>query len=509
MSQLIPIKHALVNQDTLTGEFCEILDMSNIFGDMAQCLSTLLQLPQSDASGLVELGLWEDTRTDEINLVDFEGLIKETPALVPAFEGGRVVFNLWPTADGSATPSTQANIPVISGHEYALTIGAASASGATAVCTDAFTGTVTGNATNRISWSDDTPRTAATAELDVAITGSVVEIILEDVTGQSNQNPSEYVAVLGDSDPEDGFAYYATENGNTVSSGVVTEAVGSAISPAPYWAQYPAATNYADGDDDLSGGAETVDLTTPSTGDYTLSVYGTAAVTVAAGTATGTGFGQATEGTDVTFNLSGAGTVTLTLDSGALDVYGGAAMKQVEKLTFSTPFIITSGTAGVNRDRTRMRHPFSATYFNQTAGTLIFDWTPEYNKADVSNGSNDGLIALKANSVSLYYTNTVGKMKTVDDFGNNSADQSTVLVNGNRYIGAVTWATGGLITTGTKDIDGDGLWYWESITVDDYGGAFTSSSWIELFYTQPFINQLHAMKIYNSEMSHAWIEANY
>jgi len=106
------------------------------------------------------------------------------------------------------------------------------------------------------------------------------------------------------------------------------------------WCQ-PAATNYADGDDDLSGGAETIDLTSAGTGNYTLSVIGTAAVTVAAGTAVGTGFGQATEGSPVTFNLSTAGTVTLTLDSGSLDTIGSSAAKQIEKNAFATSFIPT------------------------------------------------------------------------------------------------------------------------------------------------------------------------
>jgi len=289
------------------------------------------------------------------------------------------------------------------------------------------------------------------------------------------------------------IAYYVRDESNDL------------IDPPPYWGQFPASENFADGDDDLSGGAETITLS--GTGDHTLSVYGTAAVTVAAGTATGTGFGQATEGNDITFNLTGAGTITLTLNSGMLDVYQSAAMKQVEPLSFSTPFIVTSGTGGVVRFATRMRFPFSSEVFNQTEGMLIFDWMPEYDKAEVNNGENDGLIALKASAVSLYYTNTVGKMKTVDDFGNNSADQSTVLVKGNRYIGAVTWATGGLITIGDKDIDGDGEWYWEPIA-GDYGGSFAVALWVELFFAHTLINRLYAMQIYDKDMGHQWIEDN-
>jgi hypothetical protein len=57
---------------------------------------------------------------------------------------------------------------------------------------------------------------------------------VEDVTGQSNQAPGEYVSANVLSSPYNGanvdaVKYFATTNGNSVSSGVVTEATGSAI----------------------------------------------------------------------------------------------------------------------------------------------------------------------------------------------------------------------------------------------------------------------------------------
>lgn len=56
----------------------------------------------------------------------------------------------------------------------------------------------------------------------------------EDVTGQSNQNPSEYVSVGVLSSPYhgcmvDGVKYFDTQNGNTVASNVVTEATGAPV----------------------------------------------------------------------------------------------------------------------------------------------------------------------------------------------------------------------------------------------------------------------------------------
>ncbi|MGK2848659.1 MAG: phage head spike fiber domain-containing protein [Minisyncoccota bacterium] len=61
---------------------------------------------------------------------------------------------------------------------------------------------------------------------------------LEDVTGQTNQNPSEYVSTnVKTSAPYHGAGvdqvrYFSTQNGNTVASNIVTEATGTAISDA-------------------------------------------------------------------------------------------------------------------------------------------------------------------------------------------------------------------------------------------------------------------------------------
>jgi hypothetical protein len=58
---------------------------------------------------------------------------------------------------------------------------------------------------------------------------------VEDVTGQSNQNPSEYVSTGVKTQAPyhganvDGVKYFTTQNGNTVSGNVVTEATGAAI----------------------------------------------------------------------------------------------------------------------------------------------------------------------------------------------------------------------------------------------------------------------------------------
>lgn len=71
-----------------------------------------------------------------------------------------------------------------------------------------------------------------TTDGDILVWGSMGE----EITGQSNQNPSEYVSVGVLSAPYhgagvDGVKYFTTLNGNTVSSNVVTEATGVAIKP--------------------------------------------------------------------------------------------------------------------------------------------------------------------------------------------------------------------------------------------------------------------------------------
>lgn len=71
----------------------------------------------------------------------------------------------------------------------------------------------------------------------LAVSGDAVEIAFlqaENVTGQSNENPSEYVSVDVESAPYhganvDGVKYFKTLNGNTVTNNVVTEAAGAAI----------------------------------------------------------------------------------------------------------------------------------------------------------------------------------------------------------------------------------------------------------------------------------------
>ena len=181
------------------------------------------------SSAILEVGTATPvfTRATAATVNDWER-VADVPSGGIRFRGGRSAYNLAASTD---SPATQ-NITVVSGNVYQVRIGAASASGSTAVLSNAATGTLTGDATDPQSF--DTAKTASTTTLTITITGSVTDLQVEDVTGQSNQNPSEYVSVGTLSSPFhgagiDGYKWFETENGNTVTSNVVTEATGAAL----------------------------------------------------------------------------------------------------------------------------------------------------------------------------------------------------------------------------------------------------------------------------------------
>lgn len=543
-------------------------------------------------------------RSTRASIKDNEGLTWLALEHEIRFEGGRRVENLWKYAaneTGSDNPTSKI-LTVISGHEYQLQIGAESDAGATAVCSGAFTGTLTGDGVNVISWPNGTPKTATGTSLTVTITGNIRKIQLEDVTNKTNKNPSEYVSTgigtgpdikgsdngsaldseitwinqplsweyaitdgarksatvyydqalilnktyyiktrqydyisgstyFNTSDRNSAFGgassnnktgnriiesvrqcddvsankgivfssatgqnantkyevleisecdhgafcdevrYYAVTNPNEVDvSGVVTATAST--TPITDWTALfePASTNYADTDDDLSGGAETVDLTSAGTGDYTLSVEGTAAVTVAAGTATGTGFGQATEGNPVTFNLSVAGTVTLTLNSGTLATdQNGNYIKQVEKQSFATSFIPTDG-ATANRTADDASGMFEEANFSQTEGS----WIARLNGIA---RPTDGQHAI----FNLTVASTQGPLYrlTNDLRANDGTDESSVTFaagdDGDDVYVAVDFGTGSTKEVGYRNITDTGSWTWDG-TPTNYDGGFPTDA---------------------------------
>ncbi len=196
------------------------------------------------------------TRASTAYVFDWESIARLVLSGEVRFQGARRVYNLIPAAGtGSASLAVSAakTITVAVG-TYIFSMGAESTG--TAVIT--FTGTATGstgtltaNATNRTSKT--LTITGAGDIVATCTTMAANNLLLENVTGQSNQNPSEYVSIGVVSAPYhgagvDGVKYFKTLNGNTVASNVVTEATGAAITnanssyadangPFGYWAE--------------------------------------------------------------------------------------------------------------------------------------------------------------------------------------------------------------------------------------------------------------------------------
>lgn len=180
--------------------------------------NVLLKLPLLKGLSLsAGAGTVTTVNTTSVVFKNSDGVLETCPAGIPCFEGGRLTVNL---AASPATPVTH-NITVEIGRSYQFTIGAASAAGATAVLSGACTGTLAGDAVNRLSFASGTPKTATTATLTCTITGAIANLQVEDVTAKTNKMPSLFTAT---------YQWHDTASANTVNgSGVVTETIGSAL----------------------------------------------------------------------------------------------------------------------------------------------------------------------------------------------------------------------------------------------------------------------------------------
>lgn len=187
------------------------------------------------------------TRASVATVVDFEGFFKNVKAGEARFTGARRIENLCPTSSASIAIAGNKTITVRVG-TFVFSMGAE----ATASSVITFTGTATGSTGNFTA--NATKRTSKT--LTITVAGTIIatctvaaanNIQFENVTGQSNQNPGPYVSVGVLASPYnqqlqangvtfdssatgvDGVAYSKYQNGNTVASNIVTEAVGAPI----------------------------------------------------------------------------------------------------------------------------------------------------------------------------------------------------------------------------------------------------------------------------------------
>lgn len=210
-------------------------------------------------------------RTTAAAHTDFEGIIRQVPAGAARFQGARYVRNVYlgssedfgnaswnvgtPTATGGVGVITfsgagndfrlqsGATIGVLAGHTYVIsaTIQAGTKAGTIKFGnqTGGIYATITPTAqAKRYSFSFVATASAFTGFVNGDANAGTVLVsnaMLEDVTGQANQNPSEYVPALATANADSGaigVRYFPYLNGNTVASNVVTEAQGALITSA-------------------------------------------------------------------------------------------------------------------------------------------------------------------------------------------------------------------------------------------------------------------------------------
>ena len=160
-----------------------------------------------------------NTRTSESMVLDHEGLYIPTAPGEISLKGARRERNI-------ATSLTTHTITVEAGRQYQVSCKGDAAS--TVVASNAATGTLTNNGTDRHAF--DTALTASTTSLALTITGTLTELQVEDITGRINTAPSESILSTEDYGyGVNGVIYYDITNGNTVKDTIVTEAPGYRI----------------------------------------------------------------------------------------------------------------------------------------------------------------------------------------------------------------------------------------------------------------------------------------
>jgi len=115
---------------------------------------------------------------------------------------------------------------------------------------------------------------------------------------------------------------------------------------------------------------------------------------------------------------------------------GSFTLNQLEEGSAATSVIITQGVA-TTRTADDLRLPVAdGTNFNQGEGTLLCDWTPKFDAADIS--SDEGIVSTRANATSLLSYD--GTNLSSDD-GTNTANKAKAAVSGITQKIAVRWSS--------------------------------------------------------------------
>jgi len=288
-----------------------------------------------------------------------------------------------------------------------------------------------------------------------------------------------------------GLGCYIKEINISVSGGILTTGVGVDLSPYPQIEHWPGSTNHFINSD--APITQTIDFTAIGTGDYTISLGGSGTVTSADVGATGTGHGVASAGSDLTFNLSVAGTVSFTVAGGP------PTWVMVNKGSYASPHILTAGVATA-RAVTELYHPDALDYINQGAGTVTMKVGFPL-AASIRPAVEAALTINDASAINILHlgTTVAGRLSAYD--GTNTASKDVTAWAADDVMGLFSsWITGGVIDVGGRNITDD-----TAIEVDGappvYDGAWPESGGELLFFVgmdQPAI--LHDYKIYAKKL---------
>jgi hypothetical protein len=260
---------------------------------------------------------------------------------------------------------------------------------------------------------------------------------------------------------------------------------------------------------------QTINLS--ATGDYCLSVSGTGSATVAANTATIDAGGEATDGSYVTFNVSAAGMVDVTIS-------GDLEWCQLESGTFPSSRIYNDGTAGDGSTTSRPTQAADASGNGLSialadldprvtaalggegapasggVGTMLCEIRPEFltgvgvgwNNIVAPNNRN-WFLYQNVSSVGTYDGNTAFSIP--ESFDPNKISKIALRWNGE---------------TGTRELlrkkEDESSW---TVNSGDFDGAFDTDDYLRLFYDNEYPMWLKNLKMYDTWLTEGEIEKEF
>jgi hypothetical protein len=480
-------------------------------------------------------------RASSATVIDHEDVIRTVPSGAARFDGLRYVRNLFNNTTTTLATSASTTAVSVGVGTYIFSMGAGSG-------TATFSGTATGS-TGTLN-ADASNRTAKTITITVAgtiiVTASVADLAtiqLENSTGRTDTTtPSEYVSVGVESAPYhgagvDGVRYFATENGNSVLSNVVTEGTGAVITGGSLLME-PAATNLM-----------------PNSKGYT--------VWRASGTVTATqNYGIAPDGTTTSTRIQGSGGAWIWIDDASVMSSGLAyvvsayvrrvggsdqtfrlfangnkisgnltATSEWQRFSYIFTSDSTSITAGLIRDTSNNDADIEFAEFNvvqssvlsspipttgtavtraadtlsyalttpQAEGMVVFSHVPQ---VDAYVGNNSLLSFSTADSFNVMY-NSASQQRIYD--GTNIGFVNGLIIKDDNSVVASRWSTpSNEIQIGTKESGS-----WTQGTAKPYDGAFASNNNLVLCRGIGYPFEISGVYVYNTDQGTEWIEANY